>query len=198
MSTTTKGKFIVIEGFDGTGKTTLTRHIAEEFPVMLISAPGGQFAKARDYFDIDKATAVERFGFYFGENIRVSEYVREQTDKGVHILMERYFLSTFVYHDFLYPELSRRYRGLFPFLYQPDIVLLVKSDFEKIQKRIQARTNNDIDDAFYVKKESYEKIYASYAALTSALCMNVVSIENNGSFEDMAETTGQIIKSVIS
>lgn len=71
--------FIVLEGGDGTGKSTLVTHLAEKFGAIPYSTPPAKYKKHRDQVDRD-ASAEQHFAFYrdavIESSAEISELVR--------------------------------------------------------------------------------------------------------------------------
>jgi len=84
--------FIVIEGLDGSGKTTLTRFLQEKFAMELCVTPPKEFAGLRSFFD-NKPEGIRR-AFYSLGNYMAAQYVRSTNSI---IIMDRFWHSTAAY-----------------------------------------------------------------------------------------------------
>jgi len=92
--------FIVIEGLDGTGKSTIAKALAEEIGAEVLSTPGKEFNNIREQLDnIYQDNHQARQLFYMSSVVSISEQVRELICKGKTVIVDRYFLSTQVYHQ---------------------------------------------------------------------------------------------------
>ena len=102
-----RGTFIVIEGFDGVGKSTLTRRLAERmrgqgYEVLEVREPGGtplaESARAAVLDPRLEATPVaELFLILAARADLVSRVIRPALENGVVVLSDRFDLSTEAY-----------------------------------------------------------------------------------------------------
>ena len=137
------GKFIVIEGLDATGKSTLVDTLATSLHATLLKCPpqleAPEFVRdLRSYFD--DRPSVQRRAYYRAANLIASEHAEVALQKG-HVVMDRYWTSTVAFTALdadsnLYQEWHGRYP---PELRKPDRVILLTVDEENRTKRMQAR-----------------------------------------------------------
>ena len=76
---------MVLEGFDGAGKTTFARWIAETYSWEYHKSPEGPAADARKHFDSVASTVVDRMCFYLSVSIRNSIVASERTSAGINV-----------------------------------------------------------------------------------------------------------------
>ena len=180
-----KNNFIVVEGFDGSGKTSTAKWLEKELGYKYMKSPTGVFAQARELFDdIENVTIIERLAFYTGDCIRVSEILRE-TYKDDKVVLDRYYMSTVCYHEALCQESTKNLTETFNQLYQPDLVIYLMTDYDILNERLRSRENS-LNDKL-VTPEFYEKVgqqFNQYAKLP-----NFFVVDNN---RTMAETQSQI------
>lgn len=88
--------FVVIEGIDGVGKSTIARALAEHIHGKYIETPWPPFDRIRDEVDDLKDLDV-RFYFYVSAVIGVTPIIRECT-KHQPVVCSRYIYSTLAYH----------------------------------------------------------------------------------------------------
>lgn len=183
-----KTKIIVVEGFDGAGKTTLARWLSEFLNYNYHKSPTGIFSDVRNYFDKENVLLQDRLCFYFADCMRISILLSTTSDNYV---LDRYYFSTIAYHESKQKGITDSALGLFYNLTPPDIVLLIKTDFDVLSKRIQRRDEKSLNDELFLKKELYDSIYNLYAKYINVPC---IVIDNNGSEENSKEQ----IKSALS
>ena len=138
------GKFIVIEGLDATGKSTLVEKLAERLNATLLKcpprleAPDLSDTDLRSYFD--DRPPVQRRAYYRAANLIASEQAERALHNG-HVVMDRYWTSTVAFaaldDD---SDLDREWQGRYPpELCKPDAVILLTVDEENRSKRMRGR-----------------------------------------------------------
>lgn len=91
-----KRVFIVVEGIDGTGKTTVSRRLAEKLSAFCYSTPPEEFSVMRQW--VDREVAIEtRYVFYLTALVLAGKEIRELL-KSRSVVCDRYLLSTTAYH----------------------------------------------------------------------------------------------------
>ncbi|MCA9716701.1 MAG: AAA family ATPase [Myxococcales bacterium] len=95
--------FIVIEGLDGCGKSTLTRLLAQRLHAEALATPLASFpAEARRAAErMCHDDPLARMLFYASTVAAASTRTRELLASGQSVVMDRYWLSTLTYHRFM-------------------------------------------------------------------------------------------------
>jgi thymidylate kinase len=166
------GKFIVIEGLDATGKSTLVGELAESLKATLLRCPpkleAPEFIDSdlRSYFD--ERPAVQRRAYYRAANLIASEQAEAALQSG-HVVMDRYWTSTVAFaaldDD---SNLDEEWHGCYPPEFcKPDIVILLTVDEENRAKRMQERgepvtaeEHNLAEDA--ARRETVLRVYRTF------------------------------------
>ena len=138
------GKFIVIEGLDATGKSTLAEKLAERLDATLLRCPARLEAPELSKCDLrshfDGRPPAQRRAYYRAMNLIASEQAEGALHNG-HVVMDRYWTSTVAFavlDDDLH--LDREWQGRYPPEFRkPDAVILLTVDEENRSKRMYDR-----------------------------------------------------------
>jgi thymidylate kinase len=139
--------FIVIEGLDGVGKSTVTKALATAINAVVLTTPGDKFKGIRDQLEViyhDNHQA--RQLFYMSTVVSISEQVRELISKGNHVIVDRYWLSTQVYHHWKSGHKHFELADVEKSLLVPDVTLYLELPLEQRRKRLSARKGNTVED----------------------------------------------------
>ncbi|MBE7490760.1 MAG: dTMP kinase [Planctomycetes bacterium] len=130
-----RGRFIVIEGIDGTGKSTLAAQLAQALrargrDVLLTNEPtrlpSGRLILERLTDKSLKLTAHEWLGmFVCDRRMNIDTIVKPALERGTDVIQDRSFYSTLVYQGEMgisAPEILRRHEGWHP---KPDLVVIL-------------------------------------------------------------------------
>lgn len=120
-------KFIVLEGLDGVGKTTLARGLAEELDGEYMSTPGEPFSECRGF--IIDAMGDDQLGraLFYASTVSVQgKRALEHVASGRRVIMDRYWYSTVAYAKARGVEVGLE--ALTPGFVMPDLVVLVTLD----------------------------------------------------------------------
>ncbi len=151
--------FIVFEGIDGTGKTTIVKRLAEDlkregYEVFVTQEP----TKTWIGRDVRRAIEEEKNGFtqallFFADRAEHVKEIRENLDKV--ILCDRYVYSTFAYQgaqlerEMGFEKAMEWFKQVYePMRLDPDMVFLITVDPEEGIRRIYGRE----------KKEKFERV----------------------------------------
>ncbi|MHA7586647.1 dTMP kinase [Vibrio harveyi] len=94
--------FIVIEGLDGSGKSTVSKHLAEKLNAKLLTTPGAGFKEVRKKLDtVFEHNPKARQLFYMATVLNVASEAQRFIDSGQNVVVDRYWLSTQVYHHWM-------------------------------------------------------------------------------------------------
>ncbi|MDN3696096.1 MULTISPECIES: deoxynucleoside kinase [Vibrio] len=134
-------KFIVFEGSDACGKTTLSQMFAEDTSTVVHTAVVDQAASLRETID-DFESKESAFLFFLLNNFLKSNEVASALDTE-NVVLDRYLFSTLAYQSILLGK--ETVKGVFDALnvakkiVLPDLVVFVKADTETIDGRIDRR-----------------------------------------------------------
>lgn len=146
-----RGKFIVIEGGEGSGKSTMVKIAKEHFPRMLITRePGGSpFAEMiRNLILCDEAKDAHgetQFGLFWAARFdHVHNKVKPALEMGTHVLTDRFDSSSFAYQ--IYGQEAKHLKDLFLKMrevylkeYTPDLYIYLQVDPKEGLRRVAER-----------------------------------------------------------
>jgi dTMP kinase len=167
----TRGKFITVEGIDGSGKTTniviLAEHLRSRgYKVITTREPGGTDVaeKIRDMLLHDKMHPVtELMVFLAARNEHVQKKVIPHLEQGYIVLCDRFLDSTWAYQGFARGMLTEL-QSFGAYVYgnlMPDITLFFDMPFEEAARRLKLRT--DKSDRFDQEVEAFHRrVYQGY------------------------------------
>lgn len=142
-----QGLFIVIEGIDGTGKSTQSKRLAEWFrsrgrEVVLSREPtdGPWGKKLRESATTGRLSAEEELECFLNDRREhVEMNIKPALAEGKVVILDRYYFSTMAYQGargFDPAEIRRRNEAFAP---QPDLLLILDLSVESAHGRIGAR-----------------------------------------------------------
>ena len=191
-----KGKFIVVEGVDFTGKTTQVKKISEFFSQNNIShiltrEPGGTKVGevVRDLVletkadELSKEAVLLLFMSSRAENI--AKIIKPALESGKHVICDRFLASTIVYQGVLSgfntSDILNAHKNFNYNLY-PDLTILLDAKTEVLMERKETngslRHNNKFD---YLPQETFTKLRNAFleTAKIKELNTKVISAEQN-------------------
>ncbi len=178
------GLFIVLEGIDGTGKSTQAKRLGEWFTaqgreVILSREPtaGPWGKKVRESGDTGRlAPEVELEYFLNDRRQHVDELIAPSLAAGKVVILDRYYFSTMAYQGargFDPAEIRRRNEAFAPV---PDLLLILDLDVDSALARIGAR--GDIANEFE-KRESLQRCREIFLSLASEKFVRVIDAQGS-------------------
>ncbi len=168
MQNSKKGKFIVFEGLDGSGKGTQIKLLIEEMQKQgrtvfqtaepTVSSVGGIIRdtlggfQQRDAYELSALFLADRIA----HNINPKRGIRQFLEKGIDVVCDRYYYSSFAYQGIeadlkWVMKLNLECQEII----KPDLCIFLDVDTECCDERIKkSRLNREI----YENKETQEKI----------------------------------------
>lgn len=139
--------FIVLEGLDGTGKSTVAsalvaQLVAEGIPAEALHTPSDGFRLSARYVN-DNCNPAVRFLFYLAAVLDASDYIRSRRQSAV-VVCDRYYFSTLAYHRASGVDAAVDLNALE--FEQPDFVFYLDTDQEIRAQRVLNRAMQTLGD----------------------------------------------------
>jgi thymidylate kinase len=186
-----KPQFIVVEGFDGSGKSSLSNYLSQKYGFKKFKTPYGQFSMAREYFD-NKVDPYERITFYSASCISVSLQIREELNLGNSVILDRYTYSTLSYHRAMFGDVPEIIENSLNLILKPDLILYITAEFDTINRRIRER-GVSLNDTLFLKKDLFESIDRNYR---ESFDVPFFCIENNDTFTGLITRTSDLLSNI--
>lgn len=217
MSTrdTKRGLFIVMEGMDGSGKSVGTAHFAtflKDEGLDLVQTreiggtPFGEKIRGLIFNSSEPVDPTARFlACLASRQQHVMDVIKPNIEKGVSVLSDRFFDSTFVYQALIdnlqstYYELAAT-QGLQHLFKRPDITIFFRVDPDVAHERGNARTNLD-NDQYKRNLETARKVARGYDIVMDRLSIeqrkNSFIVNGNQSVAQVTDDLRQIAKHIV-
>ena len=184
-----QGLFIVIEGIDGTGKSTQTRRLAEWITsqgheVVLSREPtdGPWGKKLRESASTGRLSPEDELQYFLNDRRQhVDELITPALAAGKVVILDRYYFSTMAYQGargFDPAEIRRKNEAFAPV---PDLLLILDLEVDNALQRIGSRgdTANEFE-----KRENLERCREIFLSLKDEQFARV--IDSNGTLDEVA------------
>ncbi len=133
-----RGRFIVIEGLDGVGKSTLVQGVTEALGAVAMDTPGADLSDVRHHVDRFVEGDPEASQLFYAMAVKVmGQRAQQATLRGQTVVMDRYWLSTAAYAEvygssLALAEVAQR-------LPAPDLTLYLTLDDAERRRRLEQR-----------------------------------------------------------
>lgn len=193
-----KNKFIVLEGFDGSGKTKIGEYLNNFFDYKYIKTPGKQFEPIKEY--IETRDPFTKLFYYYAGNFDISDKVLSLLNIS-NLVCDRYFYSSLAYFCFFNEyDISEVYNMMEKInsnLVHPDLIIYLTVPDEIRIKRLKGRKEakektdeffcDNIDKCFEMDK-IFKNILDKYSCKT-----NYVIVDSSQSVEETCNKINKIL-----
>lgn len=197
-----KGKFIVMEGLDGSGKGTQIARLAEALAgdgiKLHITAEPTQYATGglvRDALGgLTKRTPVELAGLFLADRIAHCENpadgIKSMLERGVSVICDRYYYSTFAYQGIdVGMDWVMTSNLKCPAILKPDVCIFLDVPTEVADRRIDSgRSSREI----YEQSDTIERVRRKYFEV-----FDILSDTHNVVIIDAARSPEEVSRDVI-
>ncbi len=98
--------FLVLEGADGTGKSTLCKILAERLKATSYVTPPKKYKEQRERID-KEASEDEHYRFYRDAVQEASKEIAALLENGGRVVCDRYWLTTYTHHQVMGSKVSK-------------------------------------------------------------------------------------------
>jgi dTMP kinase len=202
-----KGLFIVLEGPDGSGKSTMAKMIAKYYQdagreIVFTREPGGTKISEQirniilDNNNTEMAYMTEALLYAASRAQLVSEFIKPNLEKGKIVISERYVYSSIVYQGIARDIGIQKIKEINDFAtdgLEPDLVLFFNIDPEKALHRKLYKGNGD---RLENEKISFHKrVYEGYKEI-SKIYDEMISINADKSVDELFSDIRSIISNM--
>lgn len=184
------GTFIVIEGIDGTGKSTQAKRLGQWFEqqgrqVILSYEPthGTWGSKLRQSMTAGRLSADEELELFLKDRQEhVEQLIKPALAEGKVVILDRYYFSTMAYQGargFDPDEIRRRNEAFAP---QPDLLLILDLDVDTAHQRIGHRGDSTNE---FEQHETLTKCREIFLSLKDEPFVSV--IDSNADLDEVTE-----------
>lgn len=170
--------FVVFEGLDGTGKSSLARGLAQAWGAVHLRTPTEALAASRSAVVAALQGAPEAAQLYYMATVvQAAAEARAALAAGRHVVLERYYVSTEAYARFRGSQLSLC--GVLPRLLPPDATVHVRAPLAVRQSRMGGRGICTDEDAQTLSASADAVLLAEHTTLLQLpFCGRVLEFEN--------------------
>ncbi|MEL0623975.1 dTMP kinase [Marinomonas arenicola] len=159
---------IAIEGLDGVGKSTIAKALSARLGTEFLSTPDPSLKEARQIIDeVYGDTPLARQLFYASSVVHLSEKIKHLKEQGKIAVVDRYWLSTQVYHNWKCSGLHFQLSEIANQIQQPDFTVYLTLPLSIRNTRLQAREGNTIEDNLTLSADTdrwLDNAYRSFKA----------------------------------
>lgn len=171
-----KPLFVVIEGMDGVGKTTITKLLAEQLNAISYKIPPTDLNSIRD--KIDDSNKYTRFFYYLSTTYYASEIILSMVKLGQSVVCDRYYQTTLSAYDNDVMNLINS-EEIIDKLYTPDFCFLLTVSEEERLKRLNKREYLSKDDIESMKNRTLRE-----AQISKYYQMDMIKIDTTNKTEE--------------
>lgn len=202
-----KGLFIVLEGPDGSGKSTMAKMIAQYYQdagreIVFTREPGGTKISEQirdiilDNNNTEMAYMTEALLYASSRAQLVSEFIKPNLEKGKVIISERYVYSSIVYQGIARNLGIQRVKEINDYAIdglEPDLVLFFDINPEKALNRKLSQGNGDrLENE---KLDFHKRVYEGYKEI-SKIYPEIISINADKGVDELFSDIKNIISNL--
>lgn len=172
----TQPQLIIVEGVDGTGKTTLGQNIAQCLDGLYLTTPQKPFSQIRQDVEAMREPYL-RFLFYLSSILGVQKVINETLKNGQSVVVDRYIYSTVIMHQHLGVDVSCINIDALP-IRQADIIILTTATQDTRKERLRGKKGSDSHiEANHKLLNDAERSFLAIPDLTEIIDTTTLSVE---------------------
>jgi dTMP kinase len=169
---TTKGRLLVIEGIDGTGKTTVVAELVallrdQGYDVVAsrepTDGPWGQKIRGLYTKGRESITPEEEVQWFLNDRLEhVAQVIRPALESGNLVVLDRYYHSTVAYQGARGGDVQTLFQRNLDIAPEPDLTIILDLTLDEALRRVQ-EFRGDVADSFEQRDElaKVQRIYDS-------------------------------------
>ncbi len=187
-------KFIVFEGIDGSGKSTIARELSGAMEDLYITSEptDSEVGRLADKAAYEDTTPYLELFLYLGDRAEHTEAIEKELAKGRSVLCDRYWGSTAAYQaahgmidmDYLV-DIQK------PFVLEADVTILFDVEVEEALDRISSRD----DTSKYERSSFLQKVRDNYLELARDHGWEI--LDAGRELEEVKEDVLAVVKSIL-
>lgn len=198
MTTLRLPLFVVVEGLDGVGKTTIVQKLERRLSAVVLRTPSRELAGVREavlnaFADSPLATTL----FYAATLASASREIAQLQAAGRAVVLDRYFLSTCVYSEVVraVDHPGDLLEGLGSRLIPADVTVYLYANRDRRRERMRTRGHIGFEDQLTFDPDISDRLDAGFKARAGhRLAGHFLAIDTTDVGPD--ESTEQIVQSL--
>lgn len=203
-----RGKLIVVEGSDGTGKSTFTKALVcalqdAGIPAIAVREPGGS-----KHAEILRNTLLSegmmdacgntRMLCMFASRMQLClDVIEPALAQGISVVCDRYCLSTFVYQVVLEKARSELFFNVLPYVTPVDYHIVLSAPFRVTLKRTQERDPTSRNGYDEIDLERKREIWEMYESFDSKFAWDLFGYDKSVKLDTHRNTLNALVEQTI-
>jgi thymidylate kinase len=160
-------RFVVIEGIDGAGKSSLLEVLRRTSDIRVVESPLEPFLSIKNRV-LEEVPPPARLAFFMAANLQVSSCIDELKESEV-LVCSRYIWSTIAYHAAInrveVPTLVAMVKTFLPWIRMPRLVIYLGVERRVQIERLKGRTENGLQAKLNLQGDFQERLLNCYSEI---------------------------------